>query len=154
MAKGGSRPGAGRNPGGVSELTRILRTAAVDALAELGEENGAEGSKEELAVAAAKGILKDMAKAGKGDLVLKFFVEIAPRGPDQGAGRGGSVLLMAMQSAPGLLPDVTAAASIPGEVVGESSAARAGGAKAADSKSVARISTPFLGGQYRIEVDG
>ena len=56
MASGGKRAGAGRNAGGVSELTRVLRTAGLEALADLGDESGAEGSREQQAVVAAKSI--------------------------------------------------------------------------------------------------
>ena len=151
MASGGKRAGAGRNPGGLSELTRVLRTAGLEALADLGEENGADGSREEQAVAAAKGILKDMVKAGRGDDVLKFLADISPKG-HQAEGGGGSVLLMAMQSAPGLLPSDTGASLLGVTLEQEQSMARCASERAADLKSVARIEEPIFGRQLRLGV--
>ena len=151
MASGGKRAGAGRNPGGVSELTRVLRTAGFEALADLGDESGAAGSREEQAVAAAKGILKDMVKSGRGDDVLKFLADISPKGSADAG--GGSVLLMAMQSAPGLLPADTGMSLI--EVAGkrESSVALDSSQRAADSKSAAVAEEPFFGRQLRLGLD-
>lgn len=102
---GGARPGAGRPPGGVTQSRRLLVRALQRGLAMAVQDRhpGIRGAEEELALAGAAEIARQMIHAGQGDHVLALLAKVAldqaPR--EAGEGEGGSLLGAALDRLPG-----------------------------------------------------
>lgn len=112
MAGGGRRAGAGRPEGGISQARRLLVSALNRGLAIAGREKGLKGDDEEVATEAAAQIAADLIRAGRGDEVLKLYAVAAPKGDEDGGGKGArSPLLEALERLPGALDAPQASAS-------------------------------------------
>ena len=153
MARGGNRSGAGRPHGGISELSRILQDGGVDGLAALGAEKGIEGDREARAQGAVSLIVQDMARAGRGDDVIRFLAALtASKAKAEDTG-GGSLLLEALRKQPNLLPNGTITPPIDGEYTEIPIKSTHNNQVAADLKSAASVIDPYFDRQFKLGLD-
>ena len=101
---GGSRPGAGRPKGGVSDTRRLIQTAITKGLAHAGRAKypGIVScvDVEQDATDTAAMIVSDMIQAGRGNEVLKIWSQVALKDGERQAGESNSILANALARLP------------------------------------------------------
>ena len=153
---GGSRSGAGRPKGGLSQTRRLLEGAITEGLAHAGRSRYAqhmtETDTEEDARRTAAMIVSDMIQAGEGKEVMKLWVQVST-GEKNGQGNGGSATLADALSALPSLPD---GANVPQSTTPEEENATISGdyiERATDNGFVAPQNGTFFTPQQGLLVD-
>lgn len=104
---GGSRSGAGRPKGGVSDARRLLLSGLQRALADAAAEAGlieAGASEAERATVGIANIARGLIQAGRGDEVVKLYaLSVTKAGSGEGEGSGKSPFLEALARLPGMV---------------------------------------------------
>ncbi len=138
---GGTRAGAGRPEGGVSQAKRLLNRALMRGLEIAGRERGLVGDADEVATEAAARIASDLVLAGRGDEVLKLLA-VAGVNDDKKPGEK-SPLLHALERMPGM--PAAQGAPITGQTFTQApDPADIPATRPADNQSEAQTSAPFF----------
>lgn len=154
---GGSRIGAGRPEGGISQTRRLLVGALKRGLALAGRQKfRLEGDEETLAMETAAMVAADMVLAGRGDEVLKLYAVATSRDGEAAGGSEGrrkSALVSALERLPGMVvvPGQSDAGSSPlpsSDKTGEYDPS------ATDQKSVTHLNGPFFSLQLPLTPGG